>query len=86
MSQQREKVLSDIKGKIERESKLIQGFQAVKRNTSNQEVIQRCNTQIRETQSNLDYLQETFDKLQIKAHQEAVLAAETAPESTEHGP
>ncbi|OBA23385.1 hypothetical protein METBIDRAFT_37147 [Metschnikowia bicuspidata var. bicuspidata NRRL YB-4993] len=66
MLQSKEKVLGDIKGKIDREIKLIQGFQAVKRNTSNQEVIQRCNTQIRETQSNIDYLQETFDKLQLK--------------------
>ncbi|GEQ67048.1 hypothetical protein JCM33374_g711 [Metschnikowia sp. JCM 33374] len=71
MSQLQNNVLGDIKVKIDREIKLIQGFQAVKRNTTNQEVIQRCNTQIRETQSNIDYLQETFDKLQVKAYAEA---------------
>lgn len=65
-----DKVLSDIRGKIERETKLIQGFQSLKRNTTNQEVIQRCNTQIRETQSNIDYLQETFEKLQLKVQKE----------------
>lgn len=68
-----EQKLSDIKVKIDREIKLIQGFQAVKRNTLNQEVIQRCNTQIRETQSNIDYLQETFEKLQINAQREAAV-------------
>lgn len=61
-----DKVLADIRGKIERESKLIQGFQTLKRNTSNQEVIQRCNTQIRETQTNIDYLQETLEKLSVQ--------------------
>ncbi|KAK6459223.1 uncharacterized protein RJT20DRAFT_90801 [Scheffersomyces xylosifermentans] len=56
-------VLSDIRGKIERERKLIVGFQALKKNTANVDVIQRCNTQIRETQSNIDYLEETLAKL-----------------------
>lgn len=59
-------VLEDIRGKIERERKLIHGFQALKRKTDNAEVIQRCNTQIRETQSNLDYLQETLSKLALR--------------------
>lgn len=67
MSQPSDKVLDDIRGKIDREIKLIQGFQAVKRNTSNQEVIQRCNNQIRETQTNIEYLQETLNKLSIQA-------------------
>lgn len=58
-------VLTDIKGKIDREKKLIQGFQSLKKNTNNPEVIQRCNNQIRETQSNIDYLQETMAKLSV---------------------
>lgn len=61
-----DKVLSDIKAKIDREIKLIQGFQAVKKNTTNPEVIQRCNNQIRETQSNIEYLQQTFNKLALQ--------------------
>ena len=61
-----QQVLHDINGKIEREKKLIQGFQALKRNTDNAEVIQRCNNQIRETQSNIDYLQETLSKLSLQ--------------------
>lgn len=67
MSDQADKVLSDIKGKIDREVKLIQGFQALKKSTSNPDVIQRCNNQIRETQSNIEYLQLTFDKLALQS-------------------
>ena len=70
MSEKNEQVLQDIRGKIEREQKLVQGFQTLKRNTSNAEVIQRCNTQIRETQSNIDYLQETLSKLTFQQQQE----------------
>lgn len=65
MSPQSDKIAADIRGKIERENKLIQGFRAVKKNTSNQEVIQRCNNQIRETQTNIDYLQDTLEKLSV---------------------
>lgn len=73
MSQNPQDVLNNIKGKIEREQKLIQGFQALKKKTNNAEVIQRCNTQIRETQSNIDYLTETLAKV--------TLNQQTAPDS-----
>lgn len=62
----KETVLNDIRGKIDRERKLIQGFQTLKKTTQNAEVIQRCNNQIRETQSNLDYLQETLAKMSVE--------------------
>lgn len=73
MSGSKDQVLKDIVGKIEREQKLIQGFQAVRRNTNNQEVIQRCNNQIRETQLNIDYLNETLEKLSLQSTQAAPL-------------
>lgn len=73
-----EDVIQDIRGKIERESKLIQGFQALKKNTVNTEVIQRCNTQIRETQSNMDYLEETMRKLSTRDTGTKVRAAPKA--------
>lgn len=60
-----EEVLTDIRAKIDRETKLIQGFQALKKKTTNSEVIQRCNTQIRETQTNIDFLQETLAKVSL---------------------
>ncbi|CAK7895880.1 protein kinase C-like 1 [[Candida] anglica] len=66
-----DQVLQDIRGKIERERKLIQGFQQLKRNTNNTEVIQRCNTQIRDTQSNIDYLQETLSKVSLQQSEES---------------
>lgn len=61
-------VLNDIRNKIEREKKLIQGFQHLKKNTTNVDVIQKCNNQIRETQSNIDYLQETMAKLSMEGN------------------
>lgn len=76
MSQPSDKVSADIRGKIEREIKLIQGFRALKKNTTNQEVIQRCNNQIRETQTNIDYLQDTLEKLSLQKN-------DPAPSSTE---
>lgn len=67
MSQpQGNQVLEDIRNKIDRESKLIQGFQSVKRSTNNADVIQKCNNNIRETQSNIDYLMETLNKLSLQ--------------------
>lgn len=77
MEKPKDQVLSDIRGKIDREIKLIQGFQAVKRNTSNEEVIQRCNNQIRETQTNINYLQETLEKLLIQGQKDAHVASQT---------
>lgn len=65
-SDKNNQVLNDIRGKIDRERKIIQGFQAMKKNTNNVEVIQKCNNQIRETQSNIDYLQETLAKLSLQ--------------------
>ncbi|CAH6722086.1 protein kinase C-like 1 [[Candida] jaroonii] len=65
-SEKNNQVLNDIRGKIDRERKIIQGFQAMKKNTNNVEVIQKCNNQIRETQSNIDYLQETLAKLSLQ--------------------
>lgn len=79
MSQPKDQVLNDIRGKIDREVKLIQGFQAVKRSTSNQEVIQRCNNQIRETQTNIDYLKETLEKLLVRGDSEPHSSAESNP-------
>ncbi|MCH0629298.1 protein kinase [Kocuria palustris] len=63
-------VVADIRGKIEREHKLIQGFQALKKKTQNPEVIQKCNNQIRDTQANIDFLQQTLDKLQLQQQQQ----------------
>lgn len=79
MTEPSEKLLSDIQGKIDREVKLILGFQALRKNTNNPEVIQRCNNQIRETQSNIEYLQQTYDKLTLQAAPVAERQANPAP-------
>lgn len=58
-----EQVVNDIRQKIEKERKIIQGFNDVKRNTNNPEVIQKCKSKIIESQSMIDYYQETMNKL-----------------------
>lgn len=80
-------ILLDINAKIKREMNLIQGFQALKKNTANADVIQRCNTQIRETQSNIDYLNETLKKVSLlrSANSSAPLADPLLSPSTFDG-
>ena len=52
-----------ILDKNRKERKIIQGFNDVKRNTNNPEVIQKCKSKIIESQSMIDYYQETMNKL-----------------------
>lgn len=62
-------VEQDIRRKIERELNIIQGASQLKKKTDNVMVIQKCNTNIREAQQNIQYLQETLNKLQISTDQ-----------------
>lgn len=55
----------DILNKIEREKKIIHGAQQLKSKTSNSLVIQKCMTNIRESQKNIEYLQESLRKLTL---------------------
>ncbi|KAG7194157.1 Serine/threonine kinase [Scheffersomyces spartinae] len=59
-------VINEIERKIQVQQNMIQGFQTVKKKYTTAEMIQKCNTQIRETQANIDYLQHTLAKLSIK--------------------
>lgn len=59
-------VEQDIHRKIERERNIIQGASNLKKRTDNVMVIQKCNTNIREARQNIEYLEETLGKLQIK--------------------
>ncbi|AET39674.1 protein kinase C Ecym_4652 [Eremothecium cymbalariae DBVPG len=58
-------VEQDILRKIEREKNIIQGASNLKKRTDNVMVIQKCNTNIREAQQNIQYLEETLNKLQL---------------------
>ncbi|SCW00119.1 LAFE_0B09868g1_1 [Lachancea fermentati] len=59
-------VEQDIHKKIEREKNIIVGASNLKKKTDNVMVIQKCNTNIREAQQNIEYLQETLKKLQMQ--------------------
>ncbi|KAG0691128.1 Serine/threonine kinase [Pichia californica] len=57
--------LNDILKKIDREKKLAEGATNVRKRTNNPAVIQKCNTQVREAQKNIEYLESMLKKLQI---------------------
>ncbi|KAI5966892.1 PKC1 [Candida pseudojiufengensis] len=56
-------VIKDIRGKIEIEQNIIQGYQDVKKSSQNTEVIQKCKSKIIESQTLIDYYQESINKL-----------------------
>lgn len=63
---QDERVIQDISRKIDRERVLIQGAKALRSSTSNQSVQQKCDTNIREAQKNIEYLEERMRQLQVR--------------------
>ncbi|CAI5758641.1 unnamed protein product [Candida verbasci] len=63
MSRVTEDVIADIKQKISVEQNIIQGFQDVKKTSTNPEVIQKCKSKIIESQSIIDYYQDSLNKL-----------------------
>lgn len=61
-----DKVILDVYKKIEREKVIIQGAKSVRQSTSNVSVQQRCDTNIREAQNNITYLEETMRQLKLR--------------------
>lgn len=59
------KVEQDIQKKIEREKNIIQGASLLKKKTDNVMVIQKCNTNIREAQQNIEYLKEALKRVRL---------------------
>ncbi|SCU97541.1 LADA_0H06810g1_1 [Lachancea dasiensis] len=70
-------VEQEIRRKVEREFNIIQGATQLKKKTDNVMVIQKCNTNIREAQQNIHYLEETLKKLQLKSSSDTRIATET---------
>lgn len=58
-------VEQDINRKIAVEQNIIQGATNLKKKTDNVMVIQKCNTNIREARQNIEYLQDTLNKLRL---------------------
>ncbi|KAL0634006.1 Serine/threonine kinase [Maublancomyces gigas] len=59
-----DKLLQDVYRKIEREKVLMNGARAMRNSTENAAVQQRLDSQIREFQRNLSYLEERYNELQ----------------------
>lgn len=62
--------VNDILRKIDRERKLAEGASHLRKKTNNPSVIQKCNTQVREAQKNIEYLESILRKLQISSANE----------------
>lgn len=67
MDESAERVISDVYRKIEREKVIIQGARSVRQSTSNASVQARCDTQIREAQKNISYLEDTMRQLKLRS-------------------
>lgn len=63
---QDDRVIQDIQKKILREKGIAQGATALKKSTSNISVQQKCDTNIREAQKNIEYLEERLRQLHIR--------------------
>lgn len=63
---QDDRVILDITRKIDRERYLIQGARSLRSSTSNSLVQQKCDTNIREAQKNIEYLEERLKQLHIR--------------------
>lgn len=68
-----DRVQQDIARKIDREKVLIQGAKALRNSTTNALVQQKCDTNIRESQKNIEYLEERLRQLQIRKRNSASL-------------
>lgn len=69
---------NDILKKIEREKKLAEGASNLRKKTSNPSVIQKCNTQVREAQKNIEYLESILKKLTVSNSTSNVNESESA--------
>lgn len=61
-----QQLISNVYRKIEREQKLIDGAKAMRQSTDNPSLQQRLESQIREGQKNITYLQERMRELQMR--------------------
>lgn len=63
---QDDRVIQDIQKKIIREKVIVQGATSLRKSTSNVSVQQKCDTNIREAQKNIEYLEERLEQLHIR--------------------
>lgn len=63
---QEDRVIQDVHRKIEREKIIIQGAKSVKASTNNQSVQQKCDSNIREAQKNIAYLEQTLKNVKLR--------------------
>ncbi|KAK9473046.1 uncharacterized protein V1510DRAFT_364399 [Dipodascopsis tothii] len=77
-----DRVINDIYRKIERERSLIQGAKAVRLSTANDDVRSRCDSSIRESMKNIEYLEKALQNLQAKRSSQVYEDEEQAAPAT----
>lgn len=81
-----DRVIDDISKKIDRERILIQGTRALRNSTTNVSVQQKCDTNIHESEKNIEYLQERMKQLQIRKRSSVSAEASNNPQSNATSP
>lgn len=61
-----DRVIQDVYRKIEREKVIIQGAKSVRASTTNLSVQQKCDSNIRESQKNIAYLEQTLKTVKLR--------------------
>jgi hypothetical protein len=75
---QEDRIINDVYRKIEREKVIIQGARSVRASTSNVSVQQKCDSNIREAQKNIAYLEETMRQLKLRKQSATGVPTENA--------
>lgn len=84
---QDDRVIQDIQKKILREKGIAQGAISLKKSTRNVSVQQKCDTNIREAQKNIEYLEERLQQLHIRKRNSVIAQnSNTSPDLNSTSP
>ncbi|GAA5985737.1 hypothetical protein JCM10908_007091 [Rhodotorula pacifica] len=70
--------LASLQARIVKERKILEGFQAMRNATSNQDVIRTCDAKIREAQRTIGWFEDSVRELENRAHHAAGRSASPA--------
>ncbi|GAA5871555.1 hypothetical protein JCM3774_006295 [Rhodotorula dairenensis] len=74
--------LASLQARIVKERKILEGFQAMRNATSNQDVVRTCDAKIREAQRTIGWFEDSVRELENRAHHAAGRSASPASTST----
>ncbi|GAA5939874.1 protein kinase C [Sporobolomyces koalae] len=74
--------LASLHSRIAKERKILEGFQAMRSATSNQDVIRTCESKIRETLKTIGWFEQTVQELELRQVQEQQQTSSSASSSS----